>query len=83
MARHGADGRRGAVSGAALDALIDVGGRDAPVFRSALVAADTILVPMVMILLVLLCQRRPQRSCRCRIIILLLCSSGIVHHFYI
>ncbi len=27
--------------------LIDVGGRDAPVFRSALVAADTILVPMV------------------------------------
>jgi chromosome partitioning protein len=28
-------------------AIIDVGGRDAPVFRSALVAADTILVPMV------------------------------------
>ena len=27
--------------------FIDVGGRDAPVFRSALVAADTILVPMV------------------------------------
>ncbi|HJO03644.1 MAG TPA: AAA family ATPase [Acidobacteriota bacterium] len=27
--------------------LIDVGGRDAPVFRSALVAADTILIPMV------------------------------------
>lgn len=27
--------------------LIDVGGRDAPVFRSALVAADKILVPMV------------------------------------
>ncbi len=27
--------------------LIDVPGRDAPVFRSALVAADTILVPMV------------------------------------
>lgn len=28
-------------------AIIDVGGRDAPVFRSALVAADTIVVPMV------------------------------------
>ena len=27
--------------------FIDVGGRDAPVFRSALVSADTILVPMV------------------------------------
>ena len=27
--------------------FIDVGGRDAPVFRSALVAADTILVPIV------------------------------------
>ncbi len=27
--------------------FIDVGGRDAPVFRSALVASDTILVPMV------------------------------------
>ena len=27
--------------------FIDVGGRDAPVFRSALVAADTILIPMV------------------------------------
>lgn len=28
-------------------AIIDVGGRDAPVFRSALAAADTIVIPMV------------------------------------